>query len=135
MGIEILRDHVHELAALASECGIDWHASVDSIRGPGKYQRPAVLNRKYRGKCVIFLTEFETRGGETCIRLTFSTQKHGGVNRTWTSRPTRNGAAQLSIASRQKSDTGDQNRRREEIFHNFKRAFAGAPQADAVHPY
>ncbi|MDQ3235445.1 MAG: toprim domain-containing protein, partial [Pseudobdellovibrionaceae bacterium] len=128
-----LSDHHHELSELAAECGIDWPGTMGMIHGTGSYKNPSVINKKYRGKCIVFVEE-KTRHNGQFFCITFFTKKHGGVSRTWTSHPKKGGAGLRSISSLQ-STPDDDSKRREELHHLFKAAFAAAPKADSKHPY
>jgi phage/plasmid primase-like uncharacterized protein len=128
----ILSEHSSELAALAAECGIDWHQVTD-LR-PGIHKRLPVIASKYKGKCVMWIDEGTSTTGGTFIRITFHTQKHGGVSRSWVSHGRRRGPRLAAISSKTKNP-GDGANRRTELFNVFKTAFAAAPRADAAHPY
>ncbi|MDQ3232605.1 MAG: hypothetical protein M3Q07_12360, partial [Pseudobdellovibrionaceae bacterium] len=128
----ILSEYSSELAALAEECGIDWH-QVSDLR-PGFHKRLPVIAGRYKGKVAMWIEEGTARSGQSFIRITFHTQKHGGISRTWSSHG-RLGGPRFTMASSKTKKTEDEPRRRLELYDTFKAAFTAAPRADAAHPY
>jgi hypothetical protein len=123
-----------ELSALAAECGIDWPGTISDIRGPGSFRKPAVLDSKYKGKSVVYVDEFSARSGGRLIKITFHTAKHGGISRTWVSRPGQKTHGFFIPGSRPGGKRDDEAYRRER-FELYRKAFLGAPRADPQHPY
>ncbi len=72
------------LSDLASECGIDWAKLQHHITFDGrKVTRGIELSKSYRGKVFAVGSQFTAKDGRDYNRITFHTNKHGGVSHTY----------------------------------------------------
>ncbi|MEI6746595.1 MAG: hypothetical protein WCL34_11595, partial [Methylococcaceae bacterium] len=69
---------------LASDCGIDWEKLQHHITFDGrKVTRGIELSKAYRGKVFAIGYKFTDKNGRDYKRITFHTNKHGGVTQTY----------------------------------------------------
>ena len=72
------------LSDLASDCGIDWSKLQNHISFDGrKVTRGIELSKAYRGKVFAVGSQFTAKDGFDYKRITFHTNKHGGVTQTY----------------------------------------------------
>jgi hypothetical protein len=72
------------LSDLASDCGIDWAKLQQHISFDGrKVTRGIELSKAYRGKVFAVGSQFTAKDGRDYKRITFYTNKHGGVSHTY----------------------------------------------------
>lgn len=72
------------ISDLASDCGIDWSKLQHQITFDGrKVTRGIELSKAYRGKVFAVGTQFTAKDGRDYKRITFYTNKHGGVTHTY----------------------------------------------------
>ncbi len=72
------------LQDIASDCGIDWAKLQHHITFDGrKVTRGIELSKAYRGKVFAVGSQFTTKDGRDYKRITFHTNKHGGVTQTY----------------------------------------------------
>lgn len=121
----ILVEHASELAELAAACGIDWYQISDLSHG--RHQNLPTTEKKYKGKCTMWVDERTSAAGTSFIRITFHTRKHGGVTRTWHSHAT---SLKLPSLPKRSVNTDEAERqRRKSLFVSYREAFFAAPQA------
>lgn len=126
----ILIEHASELAELAATCGIDWYQISDLNQG--RHQNLPTTEKKYKGKCTMWVDERASATGTSFIRITFHTRKHGGVTRTWHSHAS--SGPRLTIPKRDATSEDAERQRRKTLFTLYRDAFLGAPRAHAF-PY
>jgi hypothetical protein len=72
------------ISDLASDCGIDWAKLQHYITFDGrKVTRGIELSKAYRGKVFAVGSQFTAKDGRDYKRITFYTNKHGGVSHTY----------------------------------------------------
>ena len=72
------------LSDLAFDCGIDWAKLQHHITFDGrKVTRGIELSKAYRGKVFAVGSQFTAKDGRDYKRITFHTNKHGGVSNTY----------------------------------------------------
>jgi hypothetical protein len=68
----------------AANCGIDWSKLQHHITFDGrKVTRGIELSKAYRGKVFAVGSQFTAKDGRDYKRITFYTNKHGGVTQTY----------------------------------------------------
>jgi|GEM_PF-6742805 len=81
---DITSDNYSELTAIASSVGINWQAVSEQISSyPFKITRGIELERAYKGKVTCFGSIYKSKGGKEYPRITFYTNKHGGITEFW----------------------------------------------------
>ena len=72
------------LTDLASNCGMDWSKLQHRMTFDGRKIRGGIeLGKSYRGKVFAVGTQFTAKNGRDYRRITFYTNKHGGVTETY----------------------------------------------------
>lgn len=72
------------ISDLASDCGIDWSKLQHYISFDArKVTRGIELSKAYRGKVFAVGSQFTAKDGHDYKRITFHTNKHGGVTQTY----------------------------------------------------
>ena len=125
-----LIDSSNDLAEMAAECGIDWY-QISDLR-VGHHKHPPTISNKYKNKCSMWVDEKPSSSGGTLIRVTFHTNKHGGISRSWSGyeRPLFSPRNVSTNIRRTPDETpSEQNERRKRICRAYKQAYLGAPNA------
>lgn len=72
------------ISDLASDCGIDWAKLQHQITFDGrKVSRGIEISKTYRGKVFAVGNQFTAKDGRDYKRITFYTNKHGGITQTY----------------------------------------------------